>query len=130
MHLCIAGSAPFAAELGKTVANETIHGRTLDVRRVLAPGDESGCAILFIDSSQRPHIDELLKAVADTPTLTVGDLPDFLSRGGMIQFQLIGKRVRFSINLDPVTRNHLVVSSELLKVAVSVTGHAPEGGVQ
>ncbi len=55
-------------------------------------------------------------------------MPDFLSHGGMIQFQLVEKRVRFSVNLNAVDRSGLAMSSELLKVALSVKGKVPEGG--
>jgi hypothetical protein len=130
MTLCIAGSSSFSAGLEKIVANENISGRTLNVRRVEHAGDEAGCAILFIDATQRERAEELLQAVVDKPTLTVSDLPDFLSRGGMIQFQLVAKRVRFSVNLDAVNRGHLAISSELLKVAMSVKGRMAEGVVQ
>jgi hypothetical protein len=130
MSLCIAGSPSFSAGLEKVIANENIGGRTLNVRQVEHAEDESGCAILFIDATQREHAEELLQAVADKPTLTVSDLPDFLSRGGMIQFQLVAKRVRFSVNLDAVNRGHLAMSSELLKVAMSVKGRMADGGVQ
>lgn len=130
MSLCVAALPSFSAGLEKVVANENIGGRTLEVRRVSRPEDESNCAILFIDTTQQDHIDELLQAVADKPTLTVSDLPGFLTRGGMIQFQLVEKRVRFSVNLAAVTHVHLTISSELLKVAVSVKGRTPEGGAQ
>lgn len=130
MNICVAGPSSFSAGLVKVVANENINGRTLNVRSVQRPEDESDCAILFIDTTERDHADELLHAVADKPTLTVSDVPDFLSHGGMIQFQLVEKRVRFSIDLDAVTRAHLIISSELLKVAVNVKGHSPEGGAQ
>jgi len=130
MSLCVAGSPSFSAGLEKVIANENISGRTLEVRQVLRVDDTSHCAILFIDTTERDHAEELLQAVADKPTLTVSDLPDFLARGGMIQFQLLEKRVRFSVNLNAATHAHLTISSELLKVAVSVKGHTPEGAAQ
>jgi hypothetical protein len=130
LRICVAGSDAFAAALQKTVANETIGDRPLQVRLLMHPGDEAGCAILFIEATERAHVDELLQAVATTPTLTVSDMPDFLSHGGMIQFQLVEKRVRFSVNLDAVNRAHLAMSSELLKVALSVKGKMPEGGAE
>jgi len=130
MSLCIASSPSFSAGLEKVVANENISGRTLEVRRVQRADETANCAILFIDTTQRDHAEELLQAVADKPTLTVSDLPDFLSRGGMIQFQLVEKRVRFSVNLNAATHVHLTISSELLKVAASVKGHTPEGAAQ
>ena len=130
LRLCVAGGESFQAGLQRIAANENINGRSLDVRRVLRPQDASDCAILFIDGSERERAPELLAAVAAKPTLTVSDLTDFLIRGGMIQFQLVGNRVRFSVNLGAVTRAHLAMSSELLKVALSVKGNALEGGPQ
>lgn len=130
LHICVASTPEFATGVERTVANETIDGRSLDVRQVLRPEDEEGCAILFIDASQSKKSDALLRGAADKPVLTVSDLPDFLARGGMIQFQIIRKRVRFSVNLDAVTHSRLTMSSELLKVAVEVKGHLPAGGAQ
>jgi len=130
MNICVAGSPSFSSGLERVIANEHIGGRVLDVRRISRADEENGCAILFIDVTERDHADELLQAVADKPTLTVSDLPNFLSRGGMIQFQVVEKRVRFSVNLDAVNHGHLTMSSELLKVAMSVKGRTPEGGAQ
>ena len=130
LRICVAGTDAFATALRKTVSNETIGARQLDVRLLMHPGDEAGCAILFVEATEHAHVDELLQAVATKPTLTVSDTPDFLSHGGMIQFQLVEKRVRFSINLNAVNRAHLAMSSELLKVALSVKGKMPEGGAE
>ena len=130
MRICVAGAPTLSGGLEKVIAGESIGGRPLEVRRVAHAAEETGCAILFIDSTERSHADELLHAVADQPTLTVSDLPDFFARGGMVQFQLVEKRVRFSVNLDAVNRGHLIMSSELLKVAMAVKGRAQEGGVE
>lgn len=130
MPLCVAASSSFTASLQKIVANENIGGRPLEVRHVTQPADASGCAILFIEAAQHLPVDEFLRELAGKPTLTVSDTPQFLPEGGMIQFQLVGKRVRFSINLDAVNRAHLTMSSELLKVALSVQGKTPEGGAE
>jgi hypothetical protein len=47
----------------------------------------------------------------------------------MIQFLLIQNHVRFAVNLNAVNHAHLVLSSELLRVASSVTGKPPSGGL-
>jgi hypothetical protein len=129
MEICVAGPQVVAGGVQSLIANERVDSRALAVHRVQRPEDAAGCSILFIDSSEKNRAAELLAAVADKPTLTVSDLPDFLDHGGMIQFLLISKRVRFAVNLRPVTRSNLSLSSELLKVAVSVKGQ-PEGGAQ
>jgi uncharacterized protein len=61
-----------------------------------------------------------LAAVAKSAVLTVSDFPEFLKRGGMIQFVLEGNRVRFEVNLSAAKNAGLTLSSELLKVAAAV----------
>jgi hypothetical protein len=48
----------------------------------------------------------------------------------MINFLIVEKRVRFSVDLRPVTHSGLSLSSELLKVAVAVNGRPAGGGAQ
>jgi hypothetical protein len=129
LRICVAAPQSFADGVQNLVANEHIDGHSLAVRRVLHSEDAADCSILFIDSSAKDQETELLAAVANKPTLTVSDLPDFLDHGGMIQFRLIENRVRFAVNLTTVNQSNLSLSSELLKVAVSVQGQ-PEGGAQ
>ncbi|HXS12497.1 MAG TPA: YfiR family protein [Acidobacteriaceae bacterium] len=130
MSLCVADSASFSAGLEKVAAHENVNRRTPDVHRAEHAEDESGRAILFMDATQRCHAEELLQAVAGKSAPTVSALPDFLARDGIIQFQLVARRVGFSVNLDAVNRRHLIISSELLKVAMSVKSRMPEGGAQ
>ena len=68
------------------------------------------------------NLREDLAILTGSNALTVSDAPDFLDRGGMIQFVLMSDRVRFDVNLDAVNRSHLVLSSELLRVAAAVKG--------
>lgn len=130
LQICIAGQSAFADDLKRIVAGEHIDGRPIMVRHVEHSEETSGCSILFLDSSAHDHADAILAAVANKPTLTVSDVPGFLDRGGMIQFLLIANRVRFAVSLPPATHSGLSLSSELLKVAVSVNGTASAGGAQ
>ena len=129
IDICIAGQKIYVDTLAKTVAGEQIDTRPLTVRAVERPEDEAGCSILFIGVSVKDRLDALLAATAGKPIVTVSDIPGFLDRGGMIQFLLIDNRVRFSVNLDPVNRSQITLSSELLKVAVKVNGK-PSGGTR
>jgi hypothetical protein len=127
--LCVAGQDSVNQILGRLVAGEQIEGRPLQVK-LLERIDEAGsCSILYVGSAERPGVDAYLGATAGKPVLTVGEAPDFLARGGIIQFILTGNHVRFSVNLDAAHRNSLQLSSELLKVAVSVTGQSRTGGL-
>ena len=132
--VCVAGQDPFRQTIAKLVAGEQIDGRPLQVRGVDQPESASGCSILFVGTPESAQTEGYIAATAGKPILTVGDGPDFLARGGMIQFVLVEDHVRFSVNLEAANRNGVNLSSELLKVAMSVTGrpdnHPENGGPQ
>lgn len=128
LDICVAGRSAYADTLKKVVAGEQIDGHPLAVRAVLRPEQEAGCAILFIGSMMKDQAESLLAASAGKPMLTVSDMPGFLERGGMIQFLLVDNRVRFAVDLRPVDRSGISLSSELLKVAAAVTGKTGGGG--
>lgn len=128
--ICVAARDLFAGALRPLVAGEQINQRALQVRKLENPDEVAGCSILFVGSGDPARIDGLLKAAADKPILTVGDAPDFLVRGGTIQFVLMEDHVRFSVNLSAADRCGLSLSSELLKVAVSVTSRPQKGGAR
>jgi hypothetical protein len=130
LALCVAGQAAYIEALKKTVAGESIDGRPLAVRPIRRPDEVTGCDVLFIGASAKDALDPLLAAASGKPILTVSDSPGFLDRGGMIQFLLIDNRVRFAVDLRPVQTSGLSLSSELLKVAVTVNGKPTAGGAQ
>ena len=142
-NICIVGDDPFGRSLDDIISGEKIDGRPVRVIRLEKPNlekpnfdkpdpdkpDSRNCAIAYLSISEERRIEQDLAALRDSDTLTVSDAPDFLKRGGMIQFLLVSNHVRFSVNLDPIRRTHLSLSSELLRVAASVSGNRP-GEVQ
>ncbi len=118
--ICVLGEDPFGAVLDRTVAGETLNGRAVQDKRITRPQEAAGCSILYISSSESGRLSKILPAIQEAPVLTVSDIPDFVQQGGMIQFVLHEGRVRFEVNLAPTRKNGLVLSSELLKVAVQV----------
>jgi hypothetical protein len=123
--ICILGHDPIGHVLDDIVANQSIDGRPVRVVRVGDANLTRGCDILFVSPDEGDGIPLDLDAIAKADVLTVSDAPDFLQYGGMIQFVMEDGRVRFAVNLDAVCRTHLVLSSELLRVASSVTGRPP-----
>jgi hypothetical protein len=128
--LCVAGPRSYSDKLQQIVSGEKIEGHALAVRPVQKPESLAGCDVLFLSATLKDRLDPLLAASVGKPILTVSDSPGFLDRGGMVQFLMAQNRVRFSVDLGPVGRSRLSLSSELLKVAVSVKGAAPAGGSQ
>jgi len=119
-NICILGQDPFGPALDHTFAGETISGKSIAARRISTPQEAVNCQILFMSSAEESRLNKVIEAIDKGAVLTVSDMPQFSRRGGMIQFVLDGKKVRFEVNLTAVQRVGLTLSSELLKVATSV----------
>jgi YfiR/HmsC-like len=118
--ICVLGQNPFGGALSSTFANETINGKSVVARSIPDSSEAAKCRILFISASEGDRLRQILATVRDASVLTVSDLPQFSHSGGMVQFTMEGSHVRFEVNLAPAERAGLVLSSELLKVAVNV----------
>jgi hypothetical protein len=97
-----------------------VGGRTVQPQRVTTLEDAQRCHVLFVSDSELERLDTILGAVKGTHVLTVSDIPQFLRRGGMIQFTRQGGRLRFEINLPATQEARLMISSDLLRVASAV----------
>ena len=116
----ILGIDPFGPLIDRIVENKKIGARGFVVKRLKWGGDLKDlkeCKILFVGSSERAHIDELMQIVKTLPILTVGETPGFAERGGVIRFVLEDNRVRFEINVDAAHEADLTISSRLLTLA-------------
>jgi hypothetical protein len=125
--VCVLGQDPFGPALEATLAGETVGGKKAAAKRISVPQEAAGCQILFMSSAEENRLDQVLEALHKEAVLTVSDMPKFSQRGGMIQFVLEGKKVRFEVNLSAVQRAGLSLSSELLKVATTVR-RSPRSG--
>jgi hypothetical protein len=126
--ICILGDDPFGDTIDKLITNDQMDGKPIRKRIIGRPAEAAGCAIVYISDSEAGNLHRILAHFAGSGALLVSSLPDFARHGGMVQFVLQGDRVRFEVNLKAAAQSHLVLSSELLKVAVSVTGKR-QGGV-
>jgi hypothetical protein len=88
------------------------------MRVILEP--EPGCHVLFVPEGAASNA--YLRAVRGTPTLTVGESSDFLTRGGIINFVSEGRHVRFAISTPAAEQAQLHISSRLLQLAVNTRG--------
>lgn len=116
----ILGDDPFAAAFAP-FNNKLNRGRMLHIVRSTRLQELPFCHILFIAKSENKHLPQILEYFKDRHVLTVSETPDFVSSGGMINFVLIDKKVRFEINVDAAERAGLKLSSKLLKLAILVT---------
>ena len=75
------------------------------------------CHVLYICASERRHHHAILEPIRTLSILTVADTPGFLEVGGMINFLIEGKKVRFEINTAAAERAKLQIRAKLLRLA-------------
>jgi YfiR/HmsC-like len=121
-NICVLGADPFGATLDATISGRVIDGKNVRARRISRTSDTDGCRVVFISSSQDNNLRTILTDLDSTGVLTVSDMPKFTDRGGMVQFITKHQRVRFAVNLAAAEHAGLALSSELLKVAVRISG--------
>lgn len=125
--ICILGQDPFDGALDKLIDGGQVDGKPVRKRTIANPAEAAGCAIVYIADQEAADLPSILHGFSNQEALLVSALPHFTEDGGMIQFVLDGDQVRFKVNLDAAAKSHLTLSSELLKVAVSVTGSQRSG---
>jgi hypothetical protein len=122
--MCILGRDTIGRTIDDITSKEMIDQLPVRVPRIVDAVRAKGCEIVFISAYEGEHIREDMAILAGADVLTVSDTADFLERGGMIQFVTVANQVRFAVNLSALNQSHLALSSELLKVAVTVKGRS------
>ena len=127
IRLCVLADESFAATARSALHGKTLHDRPVVVERIGPEDPLDDCHILFIGDAGADHADGILKRIADRPILTVGDLPQLAAAGTVIGFTMEQAKIRFLINAAAAQRAGIRVSSQLMKLAVSVLG-STDGG--
>ena len=69
---------------------------------------------------QRGRLEDVLSSARGRPILTVTEAEGALTNGSIINFTMMGDRVRFEVSLDAAQSSRLRLSSRLLAVAANV----------
>jgi hypothetical protein len=116
----VLGKDPFDRVLDRTVEGKSLQRRGFVIKRGSSLRALGRLHILFISSSERSRLPQLLAALEDRSVLTVGEADGFAEVGGMVCFTLEDQRVRFEINLAAAREADLEISSQVLKLATVV----------
>jgi len=126
--LCILGQDPFGDTLKTLGQKQDANGRPVSIRRLKSENGIRDCHVLYISTSERKTVAQILSRLKGSSVLTVGEMSQFAVQGGIIQFTLEDKQVRFEVNLDAASRMALKISSRLLVLAriVKDQGRKPD----
>jgi hypothetical protein len=114
----IVGSDPFGGLLEEAVQDKRINDRTVVVRHVDSMEELRKCHMIFVCRSEADRLGPILSEVRFDSVLTVGETDKFISRGGMINFVMVGDTVHFQINDSAARHAGLKISSKLSSLAV------------
>lgn len=109
-----------ASELARMVAGRTAQGHPVKIKRLQSGEAVTGVHILFVGAEEAERLEQIVDAARTHSILTVTDFKGGLARGGVINFVLAERRLRFEIALDTAQKNGLRLSSRLLDVALRV----------
>ena len=123
----ILGEDPFGTVLDRVLAGKRVNGRVFLVKRLKSVVDLKECHILFVSSSEIAHLAEAIHLVKGMPILTIGEIPGFAKRGGIINLVLEDNKVHFEVNVEAAKEADLTISSRLLALARIVQDPAADG---
>ena len=119
LTVCILGKSPFGDALD-SLKGKTAKKRKLVIRQINRVEEMGNCHVLFVSTSEKMHLPNILAAVKNQNVLTVSDLDRFAQAGGIINFVTLDDKVRFEINLKAAQQSRIKISSQLLKLARDV----------
>ncbi len=125
VNLCVLGAERFGQVVEQTVDGRRSRGRIVRVLQPDTPEQAEACHVAFVGGTG-PTGREWMNALRGAPTLTVGDGPDFIRRGGMVAFVFVYETVRFEINAQAARRAGLDISSRVLSLATRLRGDPRE----
>jgi hypothetical protein len=127
LQICVLGPDPFGVEFEQSIVEKIVQGHRITVAHPDDVPHARACHILYIASSEKRRMGDILDGLKGASVLTVADTPHFIQSGGIINFVLDKDEVRFEINLKAADLAHLKLSARFLSVAKLVLTGDPVG---
>jgi hypothetical protein len=123
--IAVLGDDEIVAKLRELLPGRFIKGLPAQVRRIRTIRELGDAQMLYIGAARAAEVRTVTAATAALPVLVVTDEEHGLDDGGVINFRVEDRRVRFEVSLDAAARCGLKVSSDLGSVAARVQGRSP-----
>ena len=122
LHIGIWGDDALADDLTRLVAQRTVNGRRIKVRKLKDGDPLAGLHILYIGSERGVRIAEAVSTLPPRGTLVVTNRPSALRYGSAINFVLVNGQVRFEASPEAAGDRGITLSSRLLAVSQNLSG--------
>jgi YfiR/HmsC-like len=100
--------------------NKTVFNLPVRIATISSHADVASCDVVFVAASNSDDLPMLLPLMQRHQVLSVTEQPT----AGALNFLMKEGQVRFDCNLDVATNSDIKLSSQLIKLAVLVTGNA------
>jgi hypothetical protein len=118
--IAVIGSAVVAEELAKLLPRRPIKNLPARVRVVGSLAEATDAHMLYVGPDFVANLGDETAALAGRPVLIVTDHANGLDDGGILNFMVVDRRVRFEVSLAAAQRAGIKISSQLLAVAARV----------
>lgn len=119
LTVCVLGINPFGGALD-SIKGKDVQGRKIEIEHLANSSKLGACQILFISSSEREHLKEILESAKHSRVLTIGEMSQFAQDGGIVALAMRKDRIHFSVNLDAANETGVKISSSVLRLATIV----------
>jgi len=116
----LVGTDVFKGLLELSVKDKSAWGRPIVYKHFPNADRIEPCHVLYVSTSEKDRVGDVLQKVQGKHTLTVSDIDHFVASGGTMRLMILENKPRFEIRLKPATQAGLKISSKLLKLAVKV----------
>lgn len=120
LQFCIVQSEEMAAEMERGLKQRSINGRAVQVLPLTDAGANlRHCHLAYFGKRDSIRIPSALRDLSGLPILTVHE-SERAARDGVVRLLRDDHKLRFEINHVAASRNHLMINSRLLKLAIVV----------
>jgi hypothetical protein len=121
LRVCLFGGDPFDGYLSP-LEGRTAQQAVIDIAVIHQVEEMDSCNMVVIPRSQAQALPELLESAQGKHILTVSDISQFASHGGMVELSKQDQKINLYINKGAIDRAGLGIQAQMLKLAKNVSG--------
>lgn len=116
LHVCLFGGDSFDGYL-HPLEGKMAQQHVISIKRVNDIHQTDRCNLIFVHRNVEGNLPGLLKFLKGKPVLTMSDITDFASQGGMVEMTKENERVSLYINENEVGNSGVHIQNRILKLA-------------
>jgi hypothetical protein len=116
----IIGESPLFDKLKTFIANKTVSGQKIVIRKYSSSAQSFNCHILFISDDESGSLKQIASGTAASSILIVTETEGLARKGACINFVIVDERLKLEINKKNIQQRELGIATELLNLGTVV----------